>query len=86
MNFLHRNKVELEDDYVEPTEAGIIIDVPSRIYTPQDERPCDQEINYIIQNRLEEPLPDCHLNGFFKPVQVNNFHFISVNNFLKQTS
>lgn len=58
-----------EMDYVEPTEGYIPLQIPSKIYTSQDERPCEMELNRIVKERLDIRPPDCDTRGYFQPIQ-----------------
>ena len=54
---------------MEPTEVSIPFQIPSQIYTPEDERPCELELQRIIRERLDIRPPDCDIRGYFRPIQ-----------------
>ena len=54
---------------MEPTEVSIPLQIPSKLYTPEDERPCEMELDRIVRERLDIRPPDCDEKGFFQPIQ-----------------
>lgn len=57
-------------NFFQPTEVSIPLEIPSQIYTPADERPCEMELDTIVREKLTKRPPDCDARGFFQPVQV----------------